>query len=57
MASIRVWQHTGAGLSLWQITPTPPSLRYLRLPVKGMTQLCELMSLESLSSTVEQFSM
>ena len=43
------------GLPLWQITPTPPSLRYLRVPVQDLTQLRELMFLESLSSTVEQF--
>ena len=55
LRSLDLGEHTGAGLPLWQITPTPSSLLYLRVPVQDMTQLHELMSLESLSSTVEQF--
>jgi hypothetical protein len=54
LRSLDLGQDTGMGLPLWHITTIQCPLNYLRLPCQNIKQLCDVMSLEALSTTLEQ---
>jgi hypothetical protein len=54
LRSLDLGQDTGMGLPLWHITTIQCPLNYLRLPCQHIKQLCDVMSLETLSTTLEQ---
>ncbi|CAF1686451.1 unnamed protein product, partial [Adineta ricciae] len=54
LRSLDLSQDFGMGLPLWDVNPIECRLSYLRLPLQCIQQLCKVMSLEKLSTTLEQ---
>ena len=54
LRSLDLGQETGLGIRNWRIKTIPCPLNYLRAPMCNMEQLYELMSVETLSTTLEQ---
>jgi hypothetical protein len=54
LRSLNLGQDIGAGLPIWNITSIQCPLNYLRIPLQHITQLCQVMSNETLSTTLEQ---
>ncbi|CAF1028777.1 unnamed protein product [Adineta steineri] len=54
LRSLDLGQGIDLGLPLWHVTTIECSLNYLRIPLQHIKQLCQVMSLEKLSTTLEE---
>ncbi|CAF0955603.1 unnamed protein product [Adineta steineri] len=54
LRSLDLGQGIDVGLPLWHVTTIECSLNYLRIPLQHINQLCQVMSLEKLSTTLEE---
>ncbi len=54
LRSLNLGEDTGLGLTNWHIDTIKSPLKYLRVSLEGISHLCDLMSTETLSTTLEQ---
>ena len=54
LRSLDLGQDTEIGLPNWRVTTIQCPLNYLRVPLQHMTQLYHVLSIETLSTTLEQ---